>query len=136
VSETTVSEVVTWAAKSAAMKTFLRISGTDDDAFLQAVLPAAAEMADAYLERTFTYTAPETADDAIPTNVELGCYAYAGAVLDWSERDLSITMAKTAQLQESYANPAQVQAAAVALKAARIYWDPWKNEPALASGLP
>lgn len=137
-SETTVSAVITWADKEVALKAYLGISGTAEDTNLQLWLEASAEMADQYLERTFTYTAPEVPADAVPKNVEIGCYEFCKFIRERNLINTATTMVKTDRLQENYAAPTGAGAMAAtfagALSQARIYWDPWKERPTLASG--
>ena len=134
--ETTVEQAVTWAAFETDLKLFLGVSGSAEDTNLQLWLGAATATADLYLERTFEYSVDPAAE--LPRPIVLGCFAFVQYARSQASIDPNLTGVKTAQLQETYANPGgsgMTFRLAGHLLAARVHWDPYKLRAELASGL-
>ncbi len=134
---TTLVEHVTWASYETELKSFLGVTGVGEDINLEMWLDAAAEMGDAFIDVDFVDDDGNDADP--PVNTVIGCFAYVKGIRDATNRNLMHTEVKTASLMEKYINPAGATSAssvhAIALRAARPYWDPYKADPTLAGAL-
>ena len=93
----TVSELVTWAAKETELKLVTGIPSTVSDTLIQYWLGAATAKADEYLEQDYDDLA------SVPKGVIHGVYEYVKVLWLVQGQRPGVTTVKTGDLQESYA---------------------------------
>lgn len=117
----TLAATYSWATDEAALKTYLGISGSTEDAQLQPWYEAAIEHGDHYLGNPFV---DSDGDDVThPVGIRLGLYHFVQATRVFFRGNAKPGMieSKTGQVSEKYSLAA---ALTPALAAAVIWWSP------------
>jgi len=121
-----VAEVVTWATHETALKSYLDVSGSDEDVRLESLLLLATIAADEYFDGDL-----DELDD-VPQLVIDGCYEFVRLARDEDlvlARAHGVTSAKTRDLQQAFDSRAEATPLLESiLTEVGSYWWPYKIE--------
>ncbi len=117
----TAAETYTFATYGAALKAYLGLTGSAEDAFLTLWLASAAEDCDDFVGPT-AFEDDDGVDIAHPTKIRVGIYEWVGAMRAWRARagQAGLASVSTGNLSESYS--ADKEGARLARAVAASFW--------------